>query len=601
MLHNELKTYLESLEEKATPLKSLSGEHKIGEEIRRILKKDKGYEPTKEDIYECMVFDFMPNYPNNAGSWGTYYGPIFGYTNEKGHLLGLEQVNQGAFDYWAKRAKECKNPILSSRYADLVVDFSPKIIGTQASVGLVQIVIDSNVAICQKRLTEPLDRKTKIKRALDLVIKFNDKKRVPEVKDSIIGLEEEIVSDKKGETESFALKWLSFDYPKRKTSLSDDEEQTLVVAMEESLKRVKDLWFTESVILLLAKYYARQRDESKLVRILNVLESSIKVANMNAIFKVEAYDRIRKTYERYVADDFLSLKGASERILHEIQETSQGLEKSMGEISFKMSIDQKDIDKYISTVFGENGQNELEVILAQIVGEHVPKKDDVRRRLERSLKETPLLSLIPKTTISSEGQQIAKIPGIQDDKDGSEKQLRYQMNQDIQIGTPFLSMILKELKQRISASTMVKHLELSVVFESGNKDDLERAVSAYWENDHGTFSRFAAPIIENGLRGLVKACGGIYTKPNNEGGFDYPSLSALLDRNEDTLERELSKGWRDMSFYFRSVLTDRLGMNLRNELAHGIETEKFSEASASDRLFHVLICLFTVKRLNKPD
>ena len=596
MLHNEIKAYLESLAEEATPLKSLLSGHEVGDEIRRILKKDKNYEPTKEDIYECMVFDFIPNYSNSAGGWGTYYIPIFGYVNEKGQVLGLERIDREVLSYWAKRARECKNSILSSRYADLVVDFSPRIMGAQANIDLVQIVIDSNVTICQKRLTEPLDRKTKIKRALDIVVKFNDKKRVTAVKNAIIELEKEIASDKKEEMECFALEWLSFDYPKRKTSLSDEEEQKLVVAMEESLARVKkDIRFIEPVTLLLAKYYARQRDENNLVRILNVQEYSIKVANMPAMFRVEAYDRIRKTYEQYVTNGFLSLKGASERVLHEIQGTDQGWEKSMGEISFKMSFDQKDI---INPIFGENGQNELEVILARIVGEYVPKKDDVRRRLEQSLKETPLLSLFQKSIISSEGQQIAKIPGTQDEKYSSEKQIRLQMSQDVQIGTPFLSMVLKELKQRISASEMVKHLELSVVFESGSKDDLERMISAYWENDHGTFSRFAVPIIENGIRELVKACGGIYIKPNNDGGFDYLSLSALLDRNEDTLERELSKKWRDMSFYFRSALTDRLSVNLRNELAHGIETEKFSESSASDRLFHVLICLSMVKRLN---
>ncbi|MGI6484023.1 MAG: hypothetical protein ACOX0R_00145 [Candidatus Dojkabacteria bacterium] len=65
-----------------TPV-SFRGEYNIAQKIKDLLKKDKQYEPTKEDI--------------------------------------AEQVDQEILEYWIKRAKESKNPILSSRYVDLVV------------------------------------------------------------------------------------------------------------------------------------------------------------------------------------------------------------------------------------------------------------------------------------------------------------------------------------------------------------------------------------------------------------------------------------------------------------------------------------------------
>ena len=53
-------------------------------------------------------------------------------------------------------------------------------------------------------------------------------------------------------------------------------------------------------------------------------------------------------------------------------------------------------------------------------------------------------------------------------------------------------------------------------------------------------------------------------------------------------------------FYFRLVLTERLGMNLRNDFAHGLGQEKFFRCEASDRLFHIFILLsFAMEKKHK--
>jgi hypothetical protein len=51
-----------------------------------------------------------------------------------------------------------------------------------------------------------------------------------------------------------------------------------------------------------------------------------------------------------------------------------------------------------------------------------------------------------------------------------------------------------------------------------------------------------------------------------------------------------------MPFYFRLVLTEKLGMNLRNNFAHGLEKKTFFSKEASDRLFYILLCLALVRR-----
>ena len=188
MLNREVKKYLESLEQKQTVPMSFHGEHDIAQKIKDILKKDEKYEPTKEDIAEQMAFDFMADYPNDNSGWEIYHGPMFVMPNKDGQMVeypSIKRINQEMLEYWAKRAKESKSPILSSRYADLVVDFSPKTLSKSADVDLFQIVIDSNIAICEKSLVDPLDCKTKIKRALDLAIQKYDQGRITKTKNTL--------------------------------------------------------------------------------------------------------------------------------------------------------------------------------------------------------------------------------------------------------------------------------------------------------------------------------------------------------------------------------------------------------------------------------
>ena len=128
-----------------------------------------------------------------------------------------------------------------------------------------------------------------------------------------------------------------------------------------------------------------------------------------------------------------------------------------------------------------------------------------------------------------------------------------------------------------------------------DKDYLKRAISAYWDNDYLISSHLFNPLIESAIRELIKNCDGIILKPNNIDGYDRVLLHALL-KNDDIFQNVFSKSGHNVLFYFRLVLTEKLGMNLRNDFAHGFGKKKFFGRDASDRLFHVLALLSLVKK-----
>ncbi len=600
MLNTEVKKYLESLDQESKALVSYHGEHDIAKEIKEILKKDEKYEPTKEDIAEQMAFDFMAEYLNDNSGWGTYHGPMFVLPNDKGQMVeypSIKRIDQEMLKYWTKRAKKSKNPILSSRYADLVVDFSQKVLSENANIDLFQIVIDSNIIICEKSLAEPLDCKTKIKRALILAIQTNDQTRTSKTRDAIIKLEKDIAIDDKPGLWGFAFKWLLLDFAK-KIILKDEQKNELVNELEEKLKRIgEDPWLAESAVSLLAEYYANEKDEKNLMRVLSVLENSLKTnerSNSDALLKTHAYEQIHEIYRKY-ASRFSEAEKANKRLSQEIGQLDLGWEKSLKEISVETKIKQKDINDYLKGIFGKDKNDKLEMVMAKIALSHLPKKDVVKKQLDDVASKHPMQFLCTKQIISDDGVPIAKLSTLDEDYDNNFQSYALQY---MQFGSFFLSLTMDESRKQFSKEKIFEYFEKSVVFENENKEYLKQAIYAYWDEDYLVSSHLFNPLIESGIRELIKICGGLVLKPNGLNGYDNVLLGGLL-KNDQIFENVFSKSGHNVLFYFRLVLTEKLGMNLRNDFAHGLGKKKFFGRDASDRLFHILIWLSVVRKKEK--
>ena len=598
MIRNEIKTYLENLDREQKALASYNGEHDIAKAIKDILAKDTNYKPTIEDIAEQMAFDFMAEYPNDNSGWETYHGPMFILPNQQGQMVeypSIKRIDEETLKYWAKRAIETKNPILSSRYADLVVDFSPKVINKNADIDLFQIVIDSNIAICEKSLADPLDCKTKIKRALVLAIQINNQEKIAKVKETIINLEKKATTDDKPGLWGFAFKWLILDFGK-KISLSGTEKTELIKDLEDRLKRVeKDVWLAENAVSLLAEYYAIEKDEKNLMRVLGVLENSLKTnerSNSDALLKTHAYEQIHEIYRKY-ANRFAEAEKANKRLSQEIGQLDLDWNKSLKEISVTTEIKQKDIDDFLKAIFGDKEQGKLETIVAKIVINFLPKKEAVEKQLKDISGKHPLQFLCTTQVISDDGIPIAKLSTLEEDYDNHFQ--RYA-SQYLQFGSFFLTLATDELKKRVSKQNITEYFSNSTLFGNDNKEYLERAISAYWDNDYLVASHLFNPLIESATRELIKNCGGIILRPNNLGGYDRLTLCQLLKGQGNIIENVFSGMGQNMAFYFRLVLTEKLGMNLRNDFAHGFGKKKFFTRDVSDRLFHVMICLSLVKK-----
>ena len=603
MLNNEVKSYLENLDKIQKPSTSYISidEFIIYEEIRKILNKDVNYEETFEDMAEIMAFTFIEAYPGEEYNRGTYYGPMRVYEDEKGQIVedpSIQEVDEEKLEYWKKRAKESEHPILAARYADLVIDFSVRIINKSADINLFQIVIGSNIAICEKPLVIPSYCKLKIKRALDLAIQINNQEKITRVKNAIISLDKKMADDSKQNLWGFAFKWLILDFGE-KITLTKTEKIELVRDLENRLKRIEeDVCLTEHAVSLLAEYYANKKDEDNLMRVLEILEKSYKRStngNSDILSKYHAYKEIHEIYQNYKNKRFPKLKNANDRILKEIGQLDFDLDKSLKEISIPIvEIKQEDIDAFLKKIFGDKQQNTLEVIIDKIVTYFLPKKESVKKELEYLYKRYPMSFLCTREIVDEDGVLKSNIPTL---KDNYGENFQNYTSEYIQLGSSLLGCVIGELKKRISKQDIIEYLKKSMIFEDKtDKKHLERAILAYWDNDYIVSSSLFIPLIECSVRKLIKKCGGCFLKLNNVRGYDYITLHKLLTKKENMIRNVFGERDKNIVFYLRTVLTEKLGMNLRNDFAHGRNRENLFIRNTSDRLFHIILLLSSVKK-----
>ena len=193
-----------TLQECLAQIENRSGrmaEHEVGTAIRFLRQKDDPDEPPMEWLAEVMAFGFCENYRDKDTGWGTYFGPMMVSPDEKGRMIespSIQRVTAEILDYWTKRAKESKHPILRARYAGLVWDFTKKVTGQTADIEIARIRIDSIVEIaasnCHKDESDVI---TKLEHALHLAICLNDTFRIARVRDAILEYEDKVAEDNK--------------------------------------------------------------------------------------------------------------------------------------------------------------------------------------------------------------------------------------------------------------------------------------------------------------------------------------------------------------------------------------------------------------------
>lgn len=599
MIRKALQDYFAELENKIEPIE----EFVVGEKIGQLLNAKQEKIINKEELAEYIAFQFMAHYPNEDNGWGTYHGPMIVWKNDQGQFMefpSIKQIDEETLNYWRKRANECSHPILIYRYSDLVFDFEPVILKKSIDFAIAQKVIDSGIDVCVKNLDDGLGCKDKLDHALGLAIQINDSVRIQKLKDIIISTEGKYAEDDKPGLWGYAFKWLVLDKTRR-IALSNGDKNKLLTNLEDRLKRLMttedpDPWRVECTVRLLAPYYSANQDEVNLKRVLDDFEASYrknKYANSDGMLISNYLEKLIDIYLEYASFQFA--KDARVRIVNELSNLGERGKFAMHEISAEVKIKNEDINKFITSIFGTDNSDPLDKVMARLAVNFILRKKSVEDQLSDLAKNHPITYLVSHVIASEEGYPIVKFGSISDDYD---KHLLENFSRNLHFQSVFLRIAFQKVSELYTPEQFTEVLFLSPVFRSEDKDYISKLLTSFWNKDYLTVCCLSIPLIEDSVRNLYRINNQTYIRPNDDGGYDVLSLDKLLSRG-------LVKGifqamGENVEYYLRVLLTEKVGWNLRNNFAHGINKKLFKDEDIANRLIHVLICLSLVRKNEQP-
>ena len=162
--------------------------------------------------------------------------------------------------------------------------------------------------------------------------------------------------------------------------------------------------------------------------------------------------------------------------------------------------------------------------------------------------------------------------------------------------TPWVAWTLDRLvRDGLTAEHLVEFVARSPLFIGDRLPLLRQAVEAHLAGDFAKSVHLLVPQIERALVNLPPLAG----KPSNKahhsgrGVMQFKSLNDVLDRDGWPVSGQAGENLR---MYLLSVLAHPKGLNIRNDICHGLWPADAFTGTASKRVLHVLLVVSMLRR-----
>jgi lysyl-tRNA synthetase class 1 len=551
-------------------------------------------EDWKGFVAERSAFFFLES-RNKESVWGTYFAPMMSAKKEDGTDFfspDIKDLDAGTVTHWEERARASANVVMRARYSDLVWDLKRLITGQRPDPEYARIAIDSYVKAADGKLY-PMEvfGVQWLGRALDLSLSINDSDRTKRVVEFMFEFYDRVAKPQ------FMGTWLFlFDNLYGEKFISPEQESRIVANLEAMLSKTSattssetgvyatlDPWGAEAAAQRLAQHYHRRNDKPDAERVIKAYGSAFEFMAGQAN-SMMAMAWLQPVIERYEQE---GLKAEAEQAQLLSAEKGKNIGADLKQVSVMVELTQEEQEELANFVEQLVGGNDLGAALGRIAAFFTPKVKDERKLLEQLRVDAPLMSIIPINILASDGHTTAKINSLDEDPDG---RLHKQLAETVGFYQPFLADTLAKLRERYAPTTenVLDFLCQSPLFAESRNGLLRDGLLAYEQEDFVKAIHVLVPQVEDILRNFLGHLGRptLKTIRNHPGIMDAKSMNDIL--NDERIRTVLTENlWR----YLEVVYIDKRGMNLRNDLAHGLLAPNAFNRHVADRVFHTLLAL----------
>ena len=543
---------------------------------------------------EWAAFGFSTHGAPGDGPWKTYFQPLMTATRQDGTMVcrpDLGQADADVLAYWGDRAKVAKHPVLVARYADLVWDVTEFV--TQAKRGrdkfeFVLLAIDSYIAA--SRMDDGAawgDTHGNLTRALQLALSIKDAVRIAEAVNANIEYVEKTADDDKIGTYCYLFDNLL--PPGKGPELTGEQEREIIKMFEAKFAEMTtpggqwdvDPHSPRDIGVRLAAYYHRKEKPEERMRVLCSV--------------AQAFERRAKMGEPMTGMFFLAdarsfyldagLQDEAERVQLEAQKMGPAAQEQLVPMTVKQEIPTADVDKFLDGLM-EGGMDNA---LLRLTLQFIPDQTAIAKQAEEIAKDHPLFAIISGSAkMLGDGHIEADIGDDTGDPDGK---MVYQTSRHIQLESPWLAWAFgRMVSEGLCAAKFVEFVRKCALFSDDRLKLIRQGVEAHFMGDYAQAIHLLIPQIERSLVSVLPMAG----KPSNKahrsgrGVMQFKNLNDVLAKDEWTIPEESGE---DLRMYLLTALAHPKGMNIRNDVCHGLwPTDHFTQV-ASERVLHVLLAV----------
>ncbi|TCK72060.1 DUF4209 domain-containing protein [Acidipila rosea] len=548
-------------------------------------------------LAEWSAFYFITR-SDTESVWGSYFAPMMITTTTEGKEVRFPDIatlNAGTVSHWEERALTVRDPVMRARYADLAWDLKQAITRQRPSYKFAEVAVDAYVeAADRRRFTMENEAVTWLGRALDLSLTLKHEELIERAVRAIFDFYDAVATPQRTGVWVFP-----FDALYNRKGITTREQQAKIIADLESMLATTsaldepghfDPHGAEAAAERLAEHYRRNRDIANVHRVIKRYGEAIARLSRDAS-PMLAVSWLQPVIERYEQE---GLRQEAEELQLLAAGKAKNIESDMKTLSVPYQIKKEEVDAFLDWI----NADDLDRSLHRITAYFIPKVANARDLLERMRRDTPLLSFIPITRFDGDGRPVGRIGSIDDDPEG---RLHQQLEQSISIQGPFLARSIDRLREKYTPTVdhFLTFLRQSPLFSASRDALLREGLDAYWAGDLVKTIHVLVPQVERILRDLLALLGipPVKTVPRHSGIQDMKSMNDALgdERLRTALNEDL---WR---YLYVLYIDRRSGLNLRNDLAHGLAGEETFNRLIADRVVHSLLALSFVRKAERED
>ncbi len=549
---------------------------------------------------ELAAMKFRHRRETANATWDMAWQPILTWIDDERnehHDPDVALIDEKIIEYWLARMRTTKHPALRARYADLAweiacyrknhlgVDANPEIDAARTAIQAYLETLEHGYVQDESRFARMLGR------AVELSASINDASTLNRAKLLLLD------SIEKAEPQARAwsvLKLESIAWAQRGAFKFSSDEVSRIVSM--------------------------------LGRVVHICADYASPENFDPHTAIETADRLRrwlgpegnKDARRYSLIATHSLELAAEKAsaltatiwLEDVvaryrqendQDSAARVEQAhrkraheaiaeMKVASAEIAVPRQELDAWADQIAGDSLHNGLSRLAAECL---IGKESSVKSVLKIA-KDAPLQAFVPIKPIRSDGFAGTAIGSIEEDLEG--RTFHHAANL-FTFNSFFLNHAFDRIRTKYSldADKLMAWFAESPLFLKSHQSLLREGLEAWLQRDSIKAIHVLIPQVECALRELLILLGGTITSPDRAGrGTNFRGVGEIL--SHERIEFHVPP---DVRFHLQVLLSDKRGLNLRNEVAHGLAAPELFDTSLSNWILHATVLLGCI-RISAP-